>query len=149
MEQQLTPNPKCPRCKCYWKPDETDIKSSGLYYKTCKKCRTYKRDVNLKSYHNNKNKEENINKRKEYYENNKELIYSKNSEKITCECGVEITTNGKSKHLKTKKHLTIIKKSEDEKQYQVDRQKKFDLYDKMIETKRQQEKINDVGSLFD
>ena len=34
-----TPNPKCPRCKCYWKPLETDIKSSGLFYKTCNKCR--------------------------------------------------------------------------------------------------------------
>ena len=34
-----TPNPKCPRCKCYWKPDETDIKTSGLVAKTCKKCR--------------------------------------------------------------------------------------------------------------
>jgi len=35
-----TPNPKCPRCKCYWKPDETDIRTSGLFAKTCKKCRT-------------------------------------------------------------------------------------------------------------
>ncbi len=35
-----TPNPKCNRCKCYWKPCETDIKSSGLPYKTCNKCRT-------------------------------------------------------------------------------------------------------------
>jgi len=34
-----TPNPKCTRCKCYWKPDETDIKTSGLVCKTCKKCR--------------------------------------------------------------------------------------------------------------
>ena len=34
-----TPNPKCSKCKCYWKPDETDIKSSGLQCKTCKKCR--------------------------------------------------------------------------------------------------------------
>ena len=34
-----TPNPKCPRCKCYWKPDDTDIKTSGLVAKTCKKCR--------------------------------------------------------------------------------------------------------------
>ena len=31
-----TPNPKCSKCKCYWIPDETDIKSSGLYCKTCK-----------------------------------------------------------------------------------------------------------------
>jgi len=35
-----TPNPKCSGCKCFWKPDETDIKPSGLFFKTCKKCRT-------------------------------------------------------------------------------------------------------------
>lgn len=39
MNKEITPNPKCSNCKCYWKPDETDIKSSGLYCKTCKKCR--------------------------------------------------------------------------------------------------------------
>jgi|DEB0MinimDraft_6_1074348.scaffolds.fasta_scaffold02908_5 hypothetical protein len=38
---EKTPNPKCTRCKCYWIPDETDIKSSGLVCKTCKKCRGY------------------------------------------------------------------------------------------------------------
>jgi hypothetical protein len=37
--EQKTPNPKCTTCKCYWKPDDTDIKTSGLYFKTCKKCR--------------------------------------------------------------------------------------------------------------
>lgn len=35
-------NPKCSNCKCYWKPDETDKKSSGLIFKTCKKCRNKK-----------------------------------------------------------------------------------------------------------
>ena len=39
MNKEPTPNPKCSNCKCYWKPDETDIKSSGLYCQTCKKCR--------------------------------------------------------------------------------------------------------------
>jgi hypothetical protein len=34
-----TPNPKCSKCKCYWKPEDTDIKPSGLHCKTCKKCR--------------------------------------------------------------------------------------------------------------
>lgn len=32
-------NPKCNSCNCFWKPDETDIKSSGLVYKSCKRCR--------------------------------------------------------------------------------------------------------------
>jgi hypothetical protein len=48
--EQSTPNPKCPRCKCYWKPDDTDIKSSGLYCKTCKKCR----EIQKKSREKNK-----------------------------------------------------------------------------------------------
>ena len=39
-----TLNPKCSCCKCYWKPDETDIKTSGLVFKCCKKCRNYKRE---------------------------------------------------------------------------------------------------------
>lgn len=43
-----TKNPKCNRCKCYWKPDETDIKSSGLYAKTCKKCRDYQKGLRNK-----------------------------------------------------------------------------------------------------
>jgi hypothetical protein len=37
--EQKTPNPKCTKCKCYWKPDDTDIRTSGLFFKTCKKCR--------------------------------------------------------------------------------------------------------------
>ena len=32
-------NPKCISCKCYWKPDYDDIKSSGSYYKSCRRCR--------------------------------------------------------------------------------------------------------------
>jgi hypothetical protein len=47
--EQSTPNPKCPRCKCYWKPDETDIKSSGLYFKCCKKCRDNQRKAKEKN----------------------------------------------------------------------------------------------------
>lgn len=73
MEQ--TQNPKCSKCKCYWKPDETDIKPSGLYSKTCKKCREYKKQYN-KQYnlenadklkeHKKQYKLENADKIKEY-----------------------------------------------------------------------------------
>jgi hypothetical protein len=44
-----TPNPKCNRCKCYWKPDETDIKPSGLYAVSCKKCRIYQKMIREKN----------------------------------------------------------------------------------------------------
>jgi hypothetical protein len=49
-----TPNPKCTRCKCYWKPDENDVKINGLVCKTCKKCRERKKkfDDENKCIHN-------------------------------------------------------------------------------------------------
>lgn len=66
-----TPNPKCSKCKCYWKPDETDIKSSGLYCKTCKKCREKNKKWN----------KENVDKVKQmvknYYEENTDKIKEK------------------------------------------------------------------------
>jgi len=61
MEQ--TQNLKCKGCLCYWKPDETDIKSSGIVYKSCKKCREkyIKNKATIKKY-----RLENADKIKEY-----------------------------------------------------------------------------------
>ena len=101
-----TPNPKCTRCHCYWKPDENDIKSSGIICKCCKKCREngnknskkyYEKNAkkvkeyNKKHYDNNADKiketakkysENNANKIKEYskkyYESNQEKVKEKN-----------------------------------------------------------------------
>jgi hypothetical protein len=39
-------NPKCSGCYSYWKPDDSDIKTSGDIYKLCKKCREYKKKNN-------------------------------------------------------------------------------------------------------
>jgi hypothetical protein len=92
-----TPNPKCSRCKCYWKPDENDVKSSGLVCKTCKKCREngnkyYEKNadkvkVNMKKYY-----EENADKykkyREKYNENNPDKVkenIKKYREKNKCE----------------------------------------------------------------
>ena len=36
-------NPKCVSCKCYWQPDYDDTKSSGSYYKSCRRCRKPKK----------------------------------------------------------------------------------------------------------
>lgn len=102
---ETTPNPKCTRCNCYWKPDETDIKSSGLVCKTCKKCREngkkytkentdkikeyHKQNVdNIKEYqkkYRQENKDQIAEQRKKYYEKNVDKIkeYRKeNSNKI-------------------------------------------------------------------
>jgi hypothetical protein len=82
-----TPNPKCSRCHCYWKPDENDVKSSGLVCKSCKKCREYKKKNNKKYYEKNadeikenmkKYRENNCDYFKKYYENNPDKIKEKN-----------------------------------------------------------------------
>jgi len=84
---QNTPNPKCTRCKCYWKPDETDIKSSGLVCKTCKKCRENGKKQNKKYSENNPDKIKE--KSKKYYEDNADEIkeyrkkyYEENVDKV-------------------------------------------------------------------
>jgi hypothetical protein len=56
-----TPNPKCVSCRCYWKPDDTDIKTSGICCKTCRKCRKSqknKRDIIKNEKEKNKCKHE-------------------------------------------------------------------------------------------
>ena len=65
-------NPKCASCKCFWKPDETDVKSSGLVAKTCKRCRELAKQRNIKY------REENADKIKEY----KKKYYDENAEKV-------------------------------------------------------------------
>jgi len=48
-------------------------------------------------------------KDKKNYEKNKEKILNRLKETITCECGSVITRVYKSKHVKTKKHLNLVK----------------------------------------
>ena len=42
---ELATNPKCNTCKCYWTPDDTDTLSSGLYAKSCKRCREHQKEI--------------------------------------------------------------------------------------------------------
>jgi len=63
-----TPNPKCLKCRTYWVRDENDIKTSGLPYNTCQKCR----ETSKKYREKNADKIKNINKN--YYEENKDKI---------------------------------------------------------------------------
>ena len=49
MNKDITPNPKCNVCKCYWKPNDTDIGSSGLTFKSCKKCRERQKEIREKN----------------------------------------------------------------------------------------------------
>lgn len=72
------------------------------------------RDLSIqkaKNYYEN-NKDIISEKAKEYYENNIEKIKAHKSKLIVCECGAEITTSVKARHLKSKKHtdkLLILK----------------------------------------
>ena len=43
-----------------------------------------------------------------YREQNKESISEKRKQKINCECGTSFNLSGKSRHLKTKKHLSYL-----------------------------------------
>ena len=46
MDSTQTINPKCSHCKCYFIPT---VKSSGLTYKTCEKCRTKGKESKIKN----------------------------------------------------------------------------------------------------
>jgi hypothetical protein len=83
MNTDIKPNPKCSKCKCYWRPNETDIKSSGLYFKTCQKCRKINKDDKDKN--------------NEYYKNN-----------INCDCGGVYNLNKKNRHFETKRHKEYL-----------------------------------------
>jgi hypothetical protein len=52
------------------------------------------------------NKEAILEQRKEYYEANKEAILEQRKVKITCSCGAVICQRDKSKHERTKKHIS-------------------------------------------
>jgi len=89
MDNNQVPNPKCNSCHCYWKPDDTDIKSSGLVCKTCKRCRD-KRKEYFKKYreqnpdktkeYDKKYREENADKVKEYFKKYREQNPDKRKE---------------------------------------------------------------------
>ena len=50
MNKDIAINHKCNVCKCYWKPDETDIKSNGKIYKSCKKCREKQTNAAIRKF---------------------------------------------------------------------------------------------------
>ena len=77
-------NPKCGICKHHWKPEDTDMKSSGLYLKCCKTCRNkqkqYRDDrrrgifLDLNEQEANDKKEKNREYKKQYRNANMEQI---------------------------------------------------------------------------
>ena len=55
-----------------------------------------------------KNKAAVSERKKELYKINKEVIREKNKERIVCECGTNCSRNDKTRHIKTKKHATLM-----------------------------------------
>ena len=55
------------------------------------------------------NKEKKRSKDKEYYELNKQKIHENNKEKITCVCGCIVCRVVLSRHMKSQKHINIMK----------------------------------------
>lgn len=79
MNKEIIPNPKCSNCKCYWKPDETDIKSSGLLFKTCRKCRERQQEMRI-------------------------IIQNYKTEMVLCFCGATYKQTCFLQHLRSKTH---------------------------------------------
>ncbi len=57
-------------------------------------------------YKNNKEKHNELTRKN--YEKNKDKVLERQNQKITCECGEIIRRGYKSKHIKTKKHLSFF-----------------------------------------
>jgi len=79
METQKTLNQKCSNCICYWKPDETDIKTSGLPFKTCRKCRDRQTQA-------------------------QEMNFQYKNERVLCFCGKSYIRKNFLKHIHSKIH---------------------------------------------
>ena len=113
-----TPNPKCSSCSCYFVPT---LKSSGLPYKTCVKCRNTDKtwregnQEHIKEYdkqYKQENKEK-ITERNKVYNQQPHIKQKKNEkagEKIPCECGMLIRRDWLSRHKLSLHHQEQISK---------------------------------------
>ena len=120
---------KCSRCQNDFTPL---LKSDGLPYKLCDRCRCtdkkyrdkHKEQIKLyrdQYYLNNQdkikeyrevNKDILKEKAKEYIEAHKDKINAKRSEKITCECGCTSRRDQISRHKKSSCHQKFIEEKE-------------------------------------
>jgi hypothetical protein len=63
------------------------------------------------------NQEKILERNKEYKISNAEIIKDKNSETCVCTCGKTVKLGSMHMHVKSKKHITILKSTQDEYQY--------------------------------
>jgi hypothetical protein len=78
--------------------------NSNIPFLTKEELNQYNKDYNYKYYHSHKEERKELKSKidKEYYEKNRLKLLTK----MKCECGSEYIYCSKSRHLKTKKHLT-------------------------------------------
>ena len=106
---------KCSKCHNDFIPL---LKSDGLPYKTCDRCRCtgkkykdthkeYTKEYGI--YYRELNKDMIKEKAKQYFENNKDKIYAKNKlDRITCECGCTSRRDKISQHKKSSCHQKLM-----------------------------------------
>ncbi len=114
---KLSPNPKWSSCSCYFVPSRLPtLESSGLPYKTCKKCKNTEKKwrTENKEYvkvcseiYREENKEKVAESKKAY--NQQPQVKQKQKEnaeeKIPCECGMFIRRDWLSRHQTSLQHL--------------------------------------------
>ena len=118
-------NPKCTSCKRFWKPEDTDIKLSGLYLKCCKTCRNkqkqYRNDsrrnfLDMNTQEANSKKEKIREYKKQYRNANRKQIsqcnqqYRKDNHEKLLENNRRWNNENKDKVREYKKHYREIAK---------------------------------------
>jgi len=105
---------KCARCRCKYINGDEHIKNDFGYnrlnerFKTCNKCRTYKRNKeHIKEYNAERyqQKKDEINiQHKQYRVANKERIKAHNLEQVICDvCGANVSRHSLARHKRTNK----------------------------------------------
>ena len=94
---------KCSKCQNDFIPL---LKSDGLPYKHCDRCRCT--DKKYRDKHRELNKDILTEKSKEYITVNKDKINAKRSERITCECGCTSRRDKISEHKKSSCHQKLM-----------------------------------------
>jgi hypothetical protein len=95
----------------YWKDELKASLNSFSPYTTDGEGKERNKEY-IKEYYQN-NKQQMVIKNKEYYQNNKEKIDIRQKQPFNCICGGIMQKNGKSRHLKTKKHINFIENQND------------------------------------
>ena len=91
-----------------WK-DEGGREKRQIYHKSYRETNKEKLSNDKKQYYVN-NKEKLDEYKKQYYEKHKTEINRQNNEEIICDCGCKTNRGHFARHIKTDKHLNLMKK---------------------------------------